>query len=219
MLPEKLKALDKIVVTIPIQDSLYQSWNSKAVETIKDVPMQRGVIVCKDAISNKGKKSDDLYLAFSLNDDYIRLEEIHGTHNNTACVWEVPYEGTVDGEVKMFKFKCDVKYMVHRKRMTLLTSTFLGIMEYVASNRGNEDLIVETSENVKVVKTPKKGDPVVSYVDTVTFDIKNVTAIEGKSNSGQTGNILWLTKVEATVKVQAPVRTIHRMHSYSPETK
>jgi hypothetical protein len=192
MLPEKYKAWDKIEVTVPIQDSIYQNWNGKIVETIKNLPLRKGVIICKDAITNKGKKSDDLYLAFSLNADFIRLEEVNGTHNKTSAVWEVPYEGQVDFGSKLYNLKYEMKYGIQRKRMHLLTSTFFGIMEYVSLNLLDGESISVHPENVKVVKQQKKGDPVISYVDCETYVIDKVTPIEGKPRFGQSGNIVWL---------------------------
>jgi hypothetical protein len=193
MIPEKFKAWDKIVVTVPIQDQLYREWDSKEVKTIDFMlNMQRGVIICTDAISS-GKKHHDLYLAFSFTPESIRLEEVNGTHNKTTAIWEVPYEGSITDGIKAFNLKFDIKYTLQRKRMHLLTSTFFGIVEYLNSNLLDGQSIYVNFEDVKVVKQPKKGTAIVSYVTCDTYVLHKVTSIEGEPVQGQSGNFTWLT--------------------------
>lgn len=192
MLPERFKAYDKVIVTVPIQDALYQGWRTRRVETIKNLPSRRGVIICKEAISNQGRKADDLYLAFWFNEDVIRLEEVRGTNNNTAAIWEIPYSGAIQEGNHIFKPKIQPLYLKESKRIHVLTATFFAIMEYLALNLGNEESISAEVEEVKVVRQRKKREPEISYVDTVTFTVNKVTPVKGDYIWDVTEEVLWV---------------------------
>lgn len=170
MLPVKYKDWDKITLTLMQQAKIHEWWANENHVNLTNMPMQKGVIVCKNAVKY-GDQVSDIYEIFEVKEDRITLA--HSYHNRIIDTWDLSFKVKyIDGEPN---YLIGYDNPSNKKRLQELTEIFISIMHFIYYYKEDSEVIAKKTTPTNIPKTKRKRKSSgVTNIQTVLYSIKDI---------------------------------------------